>query len=59
MISFFADVEELSAKLNLMVASGDLADTYEPNFNGQITDGNYHNNRCVYLEQLLGKYNNS
>lgn len=47
------DVEELSARLNLMVTSGELGDNLEPN-TGTINDGNYLSNHCVYLEQLLG-----
>lgn len=37
-----------------MVTSGELTENLEPN-TAPITDGNYMNNHCVYLEQLLGK----
>ncbi|EFA01780.1 tumor necrosis factor receptor superfamily member wengen [Tribolium castaneum] len=51
--TFDADVEELSAKLSLMAASSsEKGEILEPRI-GPITDGNYLNNRCVYLEQLL------
>lgn len=50
--NFEADVEELSARLNLMVTSGEFGDNLEPN-TGTINDGNYLSNHCVYLEQLL------
>ena len=49
----FADVEELSAKLSLMAASSsEKGEILDPKI-GPISDGNYLNNRCVYLEQLL------
>lgn len=51
--NFDADVEELSARLSLMAAaSSEKGEILEPNFN-PVHDGNYLNNRCVYLEQLL------
>lgn len=51
---FFPDVEELSARLSLMAASSSTGkgELLDPRI-GPITDGNYLNNRCVYLEQLL------
>ncbi|KAJ3657767.1 hypothetical protein Zmor_009550 [Zophobas morio] len=46
-------VEELSAKLSLMAASSsEKGEILDPKI-GPISDGNYLNNRCVYLEQLL------
>jgi hypothetical protein len=51
--NFDADVEELSARLSLMAASSsEKGEILEPRI-GPINDGNYLNNRCVYLEQLL------
>ncbi|XP_063904647.1 tumor necrosis factor receptor superfamily member wengen isoform X2 [Zophobas morio] len=51
--NFDADVEELSAKLSLMAASSsEKGEILDPKI-GPISDGNYLNNRCVYLEQLL------
>lgn len=50
---FVTDVEELSARLSLMAASSsEKGELLEPRI-GPISDGNYLNNRCVYLEQLL------
>ena len=46
-------MEELSAKLSLMAASSsEKGEILDPKI-GPISDGNYLNNRCVYLEQLL------
>lgn len=54
---FVADVEELSARLSLMAASSsEKGEVLEPSL-GPIRDGNYINNRCVYLEQLLNGKN--
>lgn len=51
--NFDADVEELSARLSLMAAAScEKGEILEPRI-GPINDGNYLNNRCVYLEQLL------
>lgn len=53
LLFFVTDVEELSARLSLMAASSsEKGELLEPRI-GPISDGNYLNNRCVYLEQLL------
>lgn len=57
--NFEADVEELSARLNLMVTSGEIAESLEPNTSGTINDSNYLTNHCVYLEQLLVRKDNT
>ncbi|KAG5886972.1 hypothetical protein JTB14_006614 [Gonioctena quinquepunctata] len=51
--NFEADVEELSARLSLMVASTSENELLKEAGLGSIADPNYLNSRCVYLEQLL------
>ncbi|XP_022912481.1 tumor necrosis factor receptor superfamily member wengen [Onthophagus taurus] len=52
--NFEADVEELSVRLSLMAANCmEKGEILEPNFTHEVRDGHYHNNKCVYLEQLL------
>lgn len=56
--NFEADVEELSARLSLIAASTptsekDFLEAAALGIGNINSDGNYLNNRCVYLEQLL------